>query len=329
MARLVIHAVSCQRSRSAASTGAVSGMHAAPEPERLRRLFDEHAQAVAGARAVRLGPGEERLRRRPVHHVQRQRSRRQHARRHRHGGLREAARRGVDDDVEGLAAIRRARAARSATPWAAASGACRSHQRPAPAPACGWRRSARAGRACSSGPSAPAAAPPAPISSTRRPASATRALRSMSRTRPMPSVLSASQPSASKRSVFAAPASAARSVHRAARRGASNLNGTRHVAAAPAARRQSAAPSARNRRAGTAGACSQLLPGGQRELRVDERRAAVLDRIADDGVAVHRGRRRALSALGTRRDRLQPLVAREAKARSDDELVGLAAHRAA
>ena len=99
---------------------------------------------------------------------------------------------------------------------------------PAPAPcrACGWPPPPRAGRASSSGPSTPAAAPPAPISSTRRPASGTPALRSMSRTRPMPSVLSASQPSASKRSTLAACASAARGVSARPARGASNLNGT-------------------------------------------------------------------------------------------------------
>ena len=48
----------------------------------------------------------------------------------------------------------------------------------------------------------------------------------MSFTSPMPSVLSASQPSASKRSTFAACARRARSVRRRPSRNASNLNGT-------------------------------------------------------------------------------------------------------
>ena len=142
--------------------------------------------------------------------------------------------------------------------------------RPAPAP-CGSVRLATvssSGRACSSGPSAPAAAPPAPISSTRRPASDTPALRSMSRTRPMPSVLSASQPSASKRSVLAAPASVARSVQRDARRGASNLNGTVTLQPRAAARRakrrtvRSKPSSGHGRRV-----VGQRLPGRPRELR--------------------------------------------------------------
>jgi len=49
---------------------------------------------------------------------------------------------------------------------------------------------------------------------------------SMPRPTAMPSVSSASQPSASKRRVLAAAASAARALMRAARRGVSNLNGS-------------------------------------------------------------------------------------------------------
>ena len=77
----------------------------------------------------------------------------------------------------------------------------------------------------SSGPSAPAAPPPAPIRRTRAPRRSTPALRSRSRTRPAPSVLSPSQPSASKRSVLQAAATRARGVAVATRSNASNLNG--------------------------------------------------------------------------------------------------------
>ncbi len=83
-----------------------------------------------------------------------------------------------------------------------------------------------AGRAPSSGSSAPPAAPPAPSSSTRLPRRLTPALPSMSRTRPAPSVLSPSQPSASNEIVLTAPARRARSVSREQAANASPLNGT-------------------------------------------------------------------------------------------------------
>ena len=58
----LIAAAPSSRARSAASTGAVSGRTPRQSAEGLGGLLDQHAQAVAAARAVRRGPGEEALR---------------------------------------------------------------------------------------------------------------------------------------------------------------------------------------------------------------------------------------------------------------------------
>ncbi len=62
-----------QRSRSARQHRRRVGAHAAPEPERLGRLLDEHAQPVARRGAMRRGPRRRKAARgAAVHHVERQ-----------------------------------------------------------------------------------------------------------------------------------------------------------------------------------------------------------------------------------------------------------------
>ena len=97
----------------------------------------------------------------------------------------------------------------------------------------------------SNGSSTPRAAPPAPSTSTRRPWTAQPRFTIMSRTRPMPSVLSPSiSPPAQGVRVLTAPARRARSLSRSAKAKASCLNGTVTLRPAP--------PSSKNLRA----ACS-------------------------------------------------------------------------
>ena len=78
------------------------------------------------------------------------------------------------------------------------------------------------------------------------------------------------------------------------------------------------------------------LAGRGRERGMDERRLAVRDRMADHCIAAHGGAHRrlaialtafALASSSPAQRRFEPLLAREAKARGNCELVGLLAHR--
>ena len=90
------------------------------------------------------------------------------------------------------------------------------------------------GRSRSKGSSTPRAAPPAPNSSSRRPCTDQPMLATISRTSPMPSVLSPSiAPSSARERVFTAPARMARSLSRWANSKASRLNGTVILRPAP------------------------------------------------------------------------------------------------
>ena len=226
------------RPRGASRRGSSArAARAAPAPSRARRRARRGTPRRPARPACRgrrgrvapcaVGPGEEAARRRPVHHVERERAaaaaRSPATGTARAGTLRRAR---VDDDVEARAAVVERRGARART--ACARRAPRDAVRPARAlvDASGWRRRPRARRSRAAGRARRRRRRRRRSAARARRASATPALRSMSRTRPAPSVLSPSQPSASKRSMLQAPASA-RARRRARRRAAnaSNLNG--------------------------------------------------------------------------------------------------------
>ena len=107
----------------------------------------------------------------------------------------------------------------------------------------------------------------------------------MSRTMPTPSVLSPRMPSAVNAQLFTAPAAAARGVSDSANAWASSLNGTVTFMPRPPASINARTCGKRVRSAENAAVLDRLarLLG---KARVNPRRFAVFDRIADHGVAV-------------------------------------------
>ena len=206
------------------------GPHAAPDEEGLRRLLDQHAEAVGHRGAGCAGLRHER-RLAAVEHVVGEAAGREHGRRQRQRGVGQAGRGGVDDEVEDCARP----APRSRRP--------RRGMRRRAAPALSAVRLARksaAGCCSSSGRITPRAAPPAPRSRMRRPAMVAPRLCVMSRTRPTPSVLSPWIAPPAKLRVFTAPAASARGVSAVARRKASSLKGTVTLAPRPPRRDEGA-----------------------------------------------------------------------------------------
>jgi hypothetical protein len=222
-----------------------------------------------------------------VHQVHRQRAGLQHAVAHRHARAGQAAGAAVDHHVEGLAGVGQAvRRCQLHAMLCIRPGGMALHQLPAP-----WRH-VRLATTTDAGTRPRAAAPARPR--RRRPhRSAAHACRPAARRRcccdvvhqaPVPSVLSANQPSASKRSTLAAWASARAAWHALARQRCFwNLNGTVMLQPRPrpsAGKRWRLRTAAKPSSGHSAAAVVQCWPVCSANSGVDERRLAVRHRVA-------------------------------------------------
>ena len=164
--------------------------HAAPDGERFGSLLHQHAQAVAHSGAVTAAANcMNTVGLLAVHHIQSQCF----------CGKKLAGGTGGRSPAR-LAEVALMTMSKRPASVAEAAGATARRRGELRRPAhrrwrgCGWRSPVRAGAAPAAAACTPRAAPPAPSSSTRLPAIGTPALRTMSLTRPAPSVLSPAMP---------------------------------------------------------------------------------------------------------------------------------------